>query len=461
MQLSALKRHWERLGRQDPFWAVLTDPTKRDGAWDLEQFYRSGIDELTAVLDHAQQLGLTVSRERALDFGCGTGRMTQAMAAAFERADGVDISTSMLETARRHNRHADRCVYHHNLAPNLALFAEGTFSFVFTTLVLQHMDPRYAKAYIRELVRVLRPSGLLVFQVPSHRTATEPRSSESHSHAAQPLPDEACRADLRLEDQLPIDRSSRQLPSVLMKANEERTLRVRVENRSAHVWPGVPAARSRHQINLANHWLDEAGSVVRRDDGRCPLPHDLPPGSHVELLLGMQAPPFNGTYFVELDLVQENVGWFAESGSRTVRIRCEVTGGMADPGPRPLASPATPPEPLFRERHPRVFRVLYATGLRDLYWNGRRAIDRVKARRDRLIRRRVHPFINWWLGRPFEAKMEMHCVPRSEVLALLGDCGARVVDTQAELVAGGFQSYRYWVTKDKGVEGRGAIVASR
>jgi hypothetical protein len=71
----------------------------------------------------------------------------------------------------------------------------------------------------------------------------------------------------------------------------------------------------------------------------------------------------------------------------------------------------------------------------------------MKARRDRAIRRHIHPLVNWWLGRPFDAKMEMHCVPRSEVLALLGPSGARVLDTQEELVTGGFQSYRYWVTK--------------
>jgi SAM-dependent methyltransferase len=447
MRLSALKRHWERLGRQDPFWAVLTDPAKRDGAWDLEQFYRSGSDELAAVLLHAQQLGLTVSRDRALDFGCGAGRMTQAMAAVFERADGVDISFSMLDTARRHNRFADRCVYHLNSAPNLALFADATFSFVFTTLVLQHMDPRYAKAYIREFVRVLRPGGLLVFQVPSHRTASEPQSTASRTEAIEPLADDACHAGLSVEHEWPIDGLTPQAPSLAMRANEERTLRVRVENRSPHVWPGVPAARSRYQINLANHWLTIDGEVMRRDDGRCPLPHDLTPGSHVDMLLGIQAPPFDGAYWIELDLVQENVGWFAERGSPTVRLRCDVTGGAIDRTPRLPKPMAAGPEPLFRDRHPQIFRVLYASGVRDLYWSGRRALDRVKTRRDRAIRRRIHPLINWWLGRPFDAKMEMHCVPRSEVVALVAECGAQVVDTHEELVTGGFQSYRYWVTK--------------
>jgi SAM-dependent methyltransferase len=436
MHLSSLRRHWERLGRQDPFWAVLTDPSKRHGAWDLEQFYRSGVDELAAVLQHGQRLGLTFARDRALDFGCGAGRMTQAMAASFERADGVDISASMLETARQHNRFVDRCVYSLNREPNLALFADATFSFVFTTLVLQHMDPRYAKAYIREFVRVLKPGGLLVFQVPSHRTASEPRAIEPRTEANRPLPDDAWRAAL-----------STDTTALAMQANEERTLHVRVENRSSHVWPGVPAARSRYQINLANHWLMEDGRVFRRDDGRCPLPHDLVPGSHVDLLLGIHAPPFNGSYWIELDLVQENAGWFAERGSPTLRVRCDVTGGTTDPAPPPPLPAAAEPEPLFRERHPQLFRVLYATGVRDLYWSGRRAIDRMKARRDRAIRRRIHPLINWWLGRPFDPKMEMHCVPRSEVVALVAGCGAQVVDTHEELVTGGFQSYRYWVTK--------------
>src|SRR5262245_46241457 len=194
MRLRALRRHWDRLGRQDPLWAVLTDPEKRHGGWDVDQFFRAGADELSAILEHAAQLGLDVPRRRALDFGCGVGRVTRAMAGAFERSDGVDISASMLRIARRHNRDPSRCVYHLNVARDLSIFPDASFTFVFSTLVLQHIAPHDSKRYIRELLRVVAPGGLLVFQVPSHRTANLSSHDEAAQTMASRLPAEACRA---------------------------------------------------------------------------------------------------------------------------------------------------------------------------------------------------------------------------------------------------------------------------
>jgi hypothetical protein len=48
MRFPALRRHWERLGRRDPYWAVLTDPDKRGGGWNIDDFFRSGVDEIDA-----------------------------------------------------------------------------------------------------------------------------------------------------------------------------------------------------------------------------------------------------------------------------------------------------------------------------------------------------------------------------------------------------------------------------
>jgi hypothetical protein len=88
----------------------------------------------------------------------------------------------------------------------------------------------------------------------------------------------------------------------------------------------------------------------------------------------------------------------------------------------------------------------------------RRALDRVRAGRDSAIvgirrMRTVLRAINWWRSRPFAPRMEMHCVPRQEVVALIQDRGGHVVDIEEEPMPGGLQSYRYWVRKPGGHDG--------
>lgn len=449
MRLGALKWHWERLGKRDPYWAVLTHPDTRGGGWDLEQFFRSGVDEIAAVLQQAEHLGLTVPLTRALDFGCGVGRLTQAMAGHFGRCDGVDISASMLQVARRHDRHPDRCAYHVNTASDLSLFADASFTFVYSTLVLQHMEPRYAKGYVRELLRVLAPGGLLVFQVPSHRLGVEPSIGAASTRIEGPLPAAAFKARLSAESS-----------SLSLRADELWPLAMTVENCSSQAWSALPDAWGRHRISVANHWLDEDGEQLERDDGRSPLPHDVGPGAQVDLAIGVTAPRHAGTYLLELDLVQEGICWFAQKGSEVLRIPCRVTGGLAGPPPRrarreiaPVPAPATP----FRTRHPRLFFLLRVTRLRDIYWAWRHAVDHVKARRDRVIitlKERlfelvIAPIINWWRRKPFAPRMEMHCVPRAEVLEILAAGGGRVANIDEDLRPGGYQSCRYWVCKDR------------
>ena len=38
-QLDRLRRVWERLGGDDPLWAVLSDSRKRGGRWDIDEFF--------------------------------------------------------------------------------------------------------------------------------------------------------------------------------------------------------------------------------------------------------------------------------------------------------------------------------------------------------------------------------------------------------------------------------------
>ena len=448
MRFGTLKRHWERLGRRDPFWAVLTDPDKRGGRWDVTEFFRRGELEVDAVLARAQETGTAPAvRRRALDFGCGAGRLTQAMAAHFTQCDGVDISEPMLRIARQHNKFPDRCTYHLNAVPDLSLFSDASFDFVYSTLVLQHMAPRYSTRYITELVRVLVPGGLLVFQLPSHRSADVPPAEARQTPISGRLPHDAFRAALTAG-----------VSSLSVKAGEQITIEVTAENRSTHPWPALPDALGRCQINVANHWLDEYGEVVQRDDGRCSFSWDVDPGARASAMLIVTAPADEGVYLLELDLVQEDVGWFGERASPTLRLPVMVGKGLDAPRRPP---PIVPQDPLsFRARYPRAYQAMAASGVRDAYWKYRRGLDRVRTARDRAIvgvRDRFYlprllnylpRLLNWLRRRDFMAgRMEMYCVPRAEVVSIVTAAGGRVTDVVEEWTPG-YQSCRYWVRKD-------------
>lgn len=168
-EVTRVRDEWEALAQIDPMWAILTTPSKAGLGWQREEFFESGRVEVGNLVNTLDAFAADRALDRALDFGCGLGRVTQALAAHYARADGVDVSASMIKLAETFNREPDRCTYHVNERDDLSLFADAAFDLVYTNMVLQHMKPRLARSYLREFARCTKPRGLIVFQVPSRR----------------------------------------------------------------------------------------------------------------------------------------------------------------------------------------------------------------------------------------------------------------------------------------------------
>jgi ubiquinone/menaquinone biosynthesis C-methylase UbiE len=169
MKISNQERDWNELAELDPYWAILTSPGTRFGAWDSEEFFATGAAEIDAVMRHADELGHPQGRERALDFGCGLGRVTRPLAGHFDECVGVDISEGMVRGAQELNADVPGATFVVNAADDLGRFADQSFDLVYSVIVLQHVPDRGAiESYIAEFCRVLRPGGLAIFQLPSH-----------------------------------------------------------------------------------------------------------------------------------------------------------------------------------------------------------------------------------------------------------------------------------------------------
>lgn len=167
MNLDHTRQTYEKLGRDDPFYAVLTVPQFRHNKWDPKEFFANGEQEIAGVMKYLDGLKLDIARNDALDFGCGVGRLTQALGDHFKHVVGVDIAESMVEKARELNRHGDRVEYRANWVDNLSIFPDKSFDFIYSSITLQHVPPPANHKYVAEFMRLLRPNGVALFQTPN------------------------------------------------------------------------------------------------------------------------------------------------------------------------------------------------------------------------------------------------------------------------------------------------------
>jgi SAM-dependent methyltransferase len=162
-------KDWERFGKTDPYFAVLTAPEFHGRLSDTERekFFASGqthIDTIFSII--RERLDPSFAPARALDFGCGVGRLLLPLARRCSEVTGVDVSPSMLAEARRNCDSA--------AAKNVTLVegdddlsaVDGQFDFVHTYIVLQHIPVERGEKLVRKLAAKLLPGGVGMFHVP-------------------------------------------------------------------------------------------------------------------------------------------------------------------------------------------------------------------------------------------------------------------------------------------------------
>jgi len=102
---------------------------------------------------------------RALDAGCGTG----CFAGALERRYGVEVYAIDLESEAMRFCRSRRTLHPARASIASLPFGDGTFDLVASMDVLVHFPPGEERAPFGELVRVLRPQGLLLVRVAALR----------------------------------------------------------------------------------------------------------------------------------------------------------------------------------------------------------------------------------------------------------------------------------------------------
>jgi ubiquinone/menaquinone biosynthesis C-methylase UbiE len=159
---------WEFFGRTEPYFAVLTRPEFKRSELNVEakaRFFESGTRYVDLVLQHVREtLDPSFRPTRALDFGCGVGRLSLPIARICQSVVGIDVSDSMIERARSNAAEFGITNATFVKGDDQLSAVSGTFDFLNSLIVFQHIPPARGEAILRALLRLLREDGVGALQ---------------------------------------------------------------------------------------------------------------------------------------------------------------------------------------------------------------------------------------------------------------------------------------------------------
>lgn len=160
MMLSTDKA-WEKFGRDEPYFGVLADEkfTLEKIRQNRDEFFASGNDAVEQFLGRCEGHFGKLRRERALDHGCGVGRLTFALARQFANVVALDVSPSMLAEAKANAAEFGLSNADFRLSDDLLSNAAGKYDFVNSYMVLQHVPVRRGLRIVSRLLDRLDEGG--------------------------------------------------------------------------------------------------------------------------------------------------------------------------------------------------------------------------------------------------------------------------------------------------------------
>jgi SAM-dependent methyltransferase len=170
--LARIKLAWSHLGVVRPHFSVLTDrqflPENLNG--NIDKFWASGEAEASHVENMLARYGFADrSTKICLEYGCGVGRVTTALARRFAQIHAYDISQAHLTQAQLRARDVGANNIQFHLCADGFLDELTLCDFFYSRIVFQHNPPPIIHHLINRTLRSIKPNGIAIFQVPTYR----------------------------------------------------------------------------------------------------------------------------------------------------------------------------------------------------------------------------------------------------------------------------------------------------
>jgi len=153
-----MREDWNRRAREDANYYVAFGRREQTD----DEFFETAKEVVAGLEWELRRLGAGNPRaRRALEIGCGPGRLLKPMSRDFGEIHGVDVSDEMIRLAREKLRGTPHAHAHATDGASLAMFADESFEVVYSYAVFQHIPSKeVVLEYLRETHRVLKPGGI-------------------------------------------------------------------------------------------------------------------------------------------------------------------------------------------------------------------------------------------------------------------------------------------------------------
>jgi SAM-dependent methyltransferase len=159
---SRMRDDWNARAREDAGYYVAFGRRDQDDAG----FFATATEVVNSLESELRRVPAAQRGSwRALEIGCGPGRLMRPMSRHFAEIHGVDVSDEMVALGREKLRDIGHAHVHTTDGARLTQFPDEWFDFVYSYAVFQHIPAQEViLEYMREIHRVLKPGGFARLQ---------------------------------------------------------------------------------------------------------------------------------------------------------------------------------------------------------------------------------------------------------------------------------------------------------
>jgi SAM-dependent methyltransferase len=159
------KKKWNGLAEENGKYYIVSKEGKSITDEKFKELGQQNYTELVAQDDLVKETLGSFSDKRALEIGCGIGRVTEFFANDFKKVVGLDISDKMVQDAKERLAHIANLEFIATDGEHYPI-EDQSVDLVFSYIVFQHMPSvKVVKENFKEIRRVLKDSGIAKIQV--------------------------------------------------------------------------------------------------------------------------------------------------------------------------------------------------------------------------------------------------------------------------------------------------------